>query len=156
MFLAFPEYVLTAVDGFTLNDKRASTTLPNSDMSDEQIQGHWEIQARNELIVTQHQSSSSSDEDSDGDDDAGDIDQYNTEGKKKKKKKKNIKDQQNEEQVEEGKKKDKNFNPFTDIKDYYGGHSTKLVILPRFPQNHRLAVTQRSVVRSIIRHFFPQ
>ena len=33
-------------------------TSPNSDLSDEKIQGHWEIKSRNELIVTEHQSSS--------------------------------------------------------------------------------------------------
>ena len=33
-------------------------TTQNSDLSDEKIQGHWEIKSRNELIVTEHQSSS--------------------------------------------------------------------------------------------------
>ena len=51
--------MLTAVDGFTLNNKNSQMdTSPNSDLSDEKIQGHWEIKSRNELIVTEHQSSS--------------------------------------------------------------------------------------------------
>jgi len=114
---------------------------PNSDMSDEQIQGHWEIQARNELIVTQHQSSSSSDEDSDsnsGDGNAGKKEQYSKKERKAKKKK-----QQNKRKTEEKQNVDKNFNPFIDIRDCYGGQSSKLAILPRFPQNHGLAGTQR-------------
>lgn len=59
LFSAFPEYVLTAVDGFTLNNKTTKMdATANSDLSDEKIQGHWEIKSRNELIVTEHQSSS--------------------------------------------------------------------------------------------------
>ena len=65
-----------------------------------------------------------------------------------KKKKKNQKT--NEESMTSSSKSEnllspnqKNFNPFIDIKDYYGGQKTSLVILPRFPPNHRLAATQR-------------
>ena len=124
--IAFPEYVLTAVNGFTLNEKFVS---PDEEYSEEEIKGQWEIQSRNELIVTQHQemtSSDGSDSDSSSDDD------------EKKKKRKNIHKEQRESITSP-----KNFNPFADIKDKFNGEKINLVILPKFPKTHVLVHTQR-------------
>uniref|UniRef100_A0A7M5XNG7 Doublecortin domain-containing protein n=1 Tax=Clytia hemisphaerica TaxID=252671 RepID=A0A7M5XNG7_9CNID len=144
---AFPEYVLTAVDGFTLNSKTSrSANSPTSEHSEEDSPGHWEIKSRNELIVTEHQSSSSSSsDDSDGEDNHGEDAHYNEPGggDKKKKKKKKKESQEEEEEEITSPKNENNFNPFIDIKDQYGGQNTCMVILPRFPSNHRLASTQR-------------
>ena len=70
------------------------------------------------------------------------------EGNKKKKKKNKKQSNEEEQQAMSSPNTQKNFNPFIDIKDHYGGQKTCMVILPRFPSNHRLASTQRLVLHS--------
>lgn len=130
--------MLTAVDGFSLHNPLA--TSPSEDVSEEEIQGHWDIKARNELIVTHHQSSSSSS----SDDEEG-KDEKDTK-KKKNSKGKNLQEEQeyeNTKQQREVPEPTKNFNPFADCKDVFKGQKTNLVILPKFPKNHQFAPNQR-------------
>lgn len=134
-----PGYVLTAVSGFSLN--KLKTDENNHGKSDQQ----WDItnNQRNGVVVTEHYSFS--DENS-GDENDDDNDKVN---KEKNKKDENETKDQEEESVRMNQEMEEDKKLFENVENVYGGQNISLVVMPRFPEKHMLASTQKWALKTL-------